>query len=301
MRPRTICDHDAAANVQTRGIGGSATSFRTASSVWQFRTSAPPRHRATELEILERPSLNKRKRRGVHATSWRGQTALGFEVGKATAHGLRNDALHHPFQRDSPSEETVDAYDTALSEMRAVDSVGGSGAFLITALRFLIEKWATPRAMRRDRFDAKMARDDDGVIRDIFRRNICGVDINAASVEIATLALWLHTARGDEPLSGLDDHIQEGKSLIGPEFYDGLAPYTDKERERINAFDWQAAFPEVLEDDGFEAVIGNPPYVKLQNFRKFLARSPVEGGSYASTEAGNFDLFLPFIERAPYC
>ena len=71
-----------------------------------------------------------------------------------------------------------------------------------------------------------MADDDwtDDAIRDILRRNLYGVDINPASVEITKLALWLHTARSDKPMSSLDDHIRDGNSLIGPEFYSGLVP-----------------------------------------------------------------------------
>jgi len=71
-----------------------------------------------------------------------------------------------------------------------------------------------------------MADDDwtDDAIRDILRRNLYGVDINPASVEITKLALWLHTARSVKPLSSLDDHIRDGNSLIGPEFCSGLAP-----------------------------------------------------------------------------
>lgn len=98
--------------------------------------------------------------------------------------------------------------------------------------------------------------------------------------------------------------IRDGNSLIGPEFYSGLAPYNDDERERINAFDWQAAFPGVFARGGFDCVVGNPPYVKLQNFRKvhadmaaFLSRDPGQGGAYASTQTGNFDLYLPFVEK----
>ena len=64
----------------------------------------------------------------------------------------------------------------------------------------------------------------DDTIREILRRNLYGVDINPASVEITKLALWLHTARSDKPLSSLNDHIRDGNSLIGPEFYNGLAP-----------------------------------------------------------------------------
>jgi Eco57I restriction-modification methylase len=50
----------------------------------------------------------------------------------------------------------------------------------------------------------------------------------------------------------------------------------------------------------------NPPYVKLQNFKKvypetadYLRNSTAKGGvpRYASCQTGNFDLYLPFIER----
>ena len=205
-----------------------------------------------------------------------------------------------------PSEAALDAFEDALTELRVVDPACGSGAFLITALRFLLEEWRSLRGLRQQVSRNYMVREgfEDQVVRDLLRRNIYGVDINPASVEIAKLALWLHTARGDRQLSSLDEHIREGNSLIGPEFYEGLAPYDDSERERVNAFDWQTAFPEVFAQGGFDAVVGNPPYVKLQNFRPvhgdmtaFLQRSLEEGGMYASTQTGNFDLYLPFIEK----
>ena len=142
-------------------------------------------------------------------------------------------------------------------------------------------------------------------IRDILQRNLYGVDINPASVEISKLALWLHTARSDRPLSSLDGQIRVGNSLIGPDFFERtLAAYDEEERERINAFDWQHAFPNVFERGGFDCVVGNPPYVKLQNFRKYhadmaahLARAPEHGGEYRSTQTGNFDIYLAFIEK----
>ena len=191
-----------------------------------------------------------------------------------------------------------------LHEVKIVDPACGSGAFLITTLRFLLDEWKALRDLRRTLFNEVTIREEDVVIAEILSRNIYGVDINAASVEIAKLALWLHTARGNRPLSSLDEHIVEGNSLIGPDFYHGLAPYSEDELERINAFNWQEAFPEVFERGGFDSVVGNPPYVKLQNFRKvhsdmatYLARRLDEGGLFRSTQTGNFDLYLPFIEK----
>ena len=44
-----------------------------------------------------------------------------------------------------------------------------------------------------------------------------------------------------------------------------MALYEDEEEERlkINAFDWDGkdGFPEIMKNGGFDAVIGNPPYV----------------------------------------
>jgi hypothetical protein len=60
----------------------------------------------------------------------------------------------------------------------------------------------------------------DNEIREVLEKNIFGVDINPASVEIARLALWLHTAKSDQPLSNLDSNIVEGNSLVSSEIYE---------------------------------------------------------------------------------
>ena len=269
----------------------------------------------TELEILEaeadeRPSVNalsKRKRDGVYYTpEWVVERIVVETIGRRLSDLKRACGWPEPDEDRLPDEAALDAYESELREVRVVDPACGSGAFLITSLRFLLEEWRSLRSLRKqvNRNFAVPERIEDEDVRDLLSRNIYGVDINPASVEITKLTLWLHTARGDRPLSSLDDHIREGNSLIGPEFYEGLAPYDANERERINAFDWQAAFPEVFERGGFDAVVGNPPYVKLQNFRRvhsdmaeFLRRPMSEGGQYASTQTGNFDLYLPFIEK----
>lgn len=271
----------------------------------------------TELEILEaeedgRKSINKeskRKRDGVYYTpEWVVERIVDETVGRRLA-DLKGSCGWPSEKKDKlPKLEAIEAYETKLREIRIVDPACGSGAFLITTLAFLLDEWKTLRDLRRQfaRTDARAREEDwpDYKIREILRHNLYGVDINPASVEITKLALWLHTARSDKPLSSLDDHIRDGNSLIGPEFYTGLAPYTDEEKERVNAFDWQSAFPGVFERGGFDVVVGNPPYVKLQNFRKVhadmarhLTRDPNDGGVYHSTQTGNFDLYLPFIEK----
>ena len=268
----------------------------------------------TELEILEaeedgRKSINKeskRKRDGVYYTpEWVVERIVDETVGRRLTDLKAQCGWPSDKQDKLPTKEAIDAYEAGLRDIRIVDPACGSGAFLITTLAYLLNEWKVLRDLRRQ-IGQTMASEDwtDDAISDILRRNLYGVDINPSSVEITKLALWLHTARSDRSLSSLDEHIRDGNSLIGPEFYSGLAPYNDDERERINAFDWQAAFPDVFARGGFDCVVGNPPYVKLQNFRKvhadmaaFLSRGRAQGGAYASTQTGNFDLYLPFVEK----
>ena len=269
----------------------------------------------TELEILEaeadgRPSVNKegkRKRDGVYYTpEWVVERIVSETVGSRIIDLKSKCGWPAIGSNKLPSEEAIKAFEEEFKKLKIVDPACGSGAFLITVLRFLVDEWRATQEVRKQVSKDFTTREGevDSLIRDILRENIYGVDINPASVELTKLALWLHTARGDKPLSSLDTHIREGNSLIDKSFYTGLLPYDAEEQERINAFDWWAAFPEVSERGGFDAVVGNPPYVKLQNFRKvhadmagFLKTDRVGNKTYASTQTGNFDLYLPFIEK----
>ncbi len=192
-----------------------------------------------------------------------------------------------------------------MKVIRVVDPACGAGAFLISAFRRLLaERIAAARDVERAG-GTRGAIDEAPLIADILRDNIHGVDINPASVEIAKLALWLHSARASTPLSSLERTIRIGNSLVGDDFWSGRRKTAEAE-ERVRSFDWRAAFPEVWpagRDGGFDIVLGNPPYVKLQNLMKVdpdvVAYLTAARGddTYRSTQTGNFDLYLPFIEK----
>jgi hypothetical protein len=66
----------------------------------------------------------------------------------------------------------------------------------------------------------------------------------------------------ERALPDLGSNIKCGNSLIGPDFYQGkqMDLLDQEEMYRINPFDWQKEFPEIMKPGGFDAVIGNPPY-----------------------------------------
>jgi len=209
-------------------------------------------------------------------------------------------------EHGSPSRGAADDYWDRLRGITVVDPACGSGAFLITALRYLTDEFRQVLSVRYDLGYDTQRTDDAAITRMILENNLHGVDINPLSVEIAQLSLWLHTARAREPLSSFDDTIQVGNSLVTPHLYDRRGPEElgPASRERIAAFDWEAAFPRVFSRGGFDVVVGNPPYVKLQNFGRVYSETAHYlrygvGGEieYRSTQTGNFDLYLPFIEK----
>ena len=63
------------------------------------------------------------------------------------------------------------------------------------------------------------------------------------------LTLWLKTAKQNQTLASLADNIKCGNSIV-----------TDPEIAGKYAFNWQAEFPQVFANGGFDIIIGNPPY-----------------------------------------
>lgn len=264
-------------------------------------------YREGELEGRETiASLSKRKRDGVYYTPEPVVNYLVEQTLEPWFADAKTSCGYPPPEGGTPTAEAAGAYVERLKTVRIVDPACGSGAFLISAFRQLLaERIVAERDVERARGSTALAVDETPLIADILRDNIYGVDINPASVEIAKLALWLHTARAAAPLSSLQHTIRIGNSLVSEDFWAGRQRTPDAE-ERVRSFEWRAAFPEVWPNDpegGFDIVLGNPPYVKLQNLMKVdpdvVAYLQAQRGAdtYASTQTGNFDIYLPFIEK----
>ncbi len=158
----------------------------------------------------------------------------------------------------------------------------------------------------------------------ILLNNIYGVDIDPQAVEVTKLSLLLKVLEHESAetlgstlrlfheraLPDLADNIKCGNSLIGPDFYDGkqLDMFDDETRYRINVFDWQHEFPDAFTpspskaegrgegETGFDAVIGNPPYVLLQTLGSPTVFSYL-GSAYAAAKY-KIDTYHLFAEKS---
>ena len=206
-------------------------------------------------------------------------------------------------------------------KLRILDPACGSGSFLIGAYQYLLDwhrdiyiedgaekhaKGKNPKLYQRIRNEWRLTTAER---KRILLNNIYGVDIDPQAVEVTKLSLLLKVLEGESDqtikssfklfheraLPDLGNNIKCGNSLIGPDYYEGKqTSFLDtEERERVNAFDWEKEFPEIFQAGGFDAVIGNPPYIRQEmigDFKEYFQQ-------HYKVYNGVADIYVYFIER----
>ena len=187
-----------------------------------------------------------------------------------------------------------------IEKIRVLDPACGSGSFLIKSFDILNEYW---KEKDKDYAQAQLDTTGQGTTftrkAKILHNNIFGVDLDKQAVEIAQLNLLLKIAEKGHRLPLLQQNIKCGNSLIDDE---GIAG--DK------AFYWEEEFKEIMDEGGFDVVIGNPPYVRphkmdkkdkeffWKNLKTFKAKSDLyscfmEKGINLLREGGLFSFIVP--------
>ncbi len=167
-----------------------------------------------------------------------------------------------PVPADGPARERAVAHlaehdpAEAILALKVCDPAMGSGHFLVTLVDFLadrvigamaeaeaaVEGYVSPLAGRiqaiRERIVANAEErnwaidrdrlDDRHIVRRmVLKRCVYGVDKNPMAVELAKVALWLHTFTVGAPLSFLDHHLRCGDSLFGAWARSGIDKATE--------------------------------------------------------------------------
>ena len=170
-----------------------------------------------------------------------------------------------------------------INQIRILDPACGSGSFLIKAYDYLLDYRKTKEGS-----ESQTLLDFQEAVTftrktQIVKENIFGVDLDPKAVEIAQLNLLMKIAEFKERLPTLKSNIQVGNSLISDEGYSQ------------RAFDWNTRFKKIVVDEGgFDVIIGNPPYIRIQT----LDKKEVDyfNRNYESPQQ-NYDIYILFIER----
>jgi len=213
-----------------------------------------------------------------------------------------------------------------LQQFTVADTCCGSGIFLLGAYEFLLNhhlNWYVEHD--RDEHIGRTIYEATGgqwrltfqEKRRILLQSIRGVDIDPNAVEVTRFSLLLRLIE-DETAAGLQAYertarqpvlpdlspvVRHGNSLVSHEELARFAPDADADLvRRVCPFTWEREFPAEMRQGGFDVIVGNPPYIRIQNM---VAYSPEEVGLYQGAASpyttgrnDNFDKYALFIERA---
>ena len=166
-----------------------------------------------------------------------------------------------------------------ISEFSVLDPACGDGAFLLEALRLLVDQ-----ARKRGESHTSLRSLAD---------TIHGVDVDPQAVDQCRHNL---TKAAEEMLGYPVDfsrRILLGNSLIQED--DDAKSLFGNELSGWKPLNWYQAFPWAMREGGFDIIIGNPPFIGNKaippKFKEYLRRR-------FGTVESQFDILVPFMERA---
>ncbi len=179
-------------------------------------------------------------------------------------------------------------------DLKIADICCGSGTFLISAYDYILSE-ITKRIDLGDTVSCDMIAENVEVEtklslrgkRKILEKMLYGVDINPYAVEVTKFSLLLKILEDENEatvntyiskyssgaLPNLKANIKCGNSLVDNLFF-SFMPDAVKDSAllyKVKPFEWATEFPKLFPLGGFDAIIGNPPYVRIQNMKKYIS------------------------------
>ena len=248
----------------------------------------------------------------------------------ATTAQKSKETTAYRFKASESVRDYAPKIDAALAAIKICDPAIGSGAFPVGMMNEIVRSRAalTP-------FLTGEARTPYDFKRHAIQESLYGVDIDESAVDIAKLRLWLSLVVDEDdfgtikPLPNLEYKIVTGNSLLGVEEtifnneafeklerlqHDYLNETRSSQKRSLKSqiealikeltndserFDFKIYFSEVFrQKGGFDVVIGNPPYIRIQELKK-SAPGQVKffKDNYASASKGNYDIYVVFVEK----
>ncbi|MDQ8015168.1 MAG: N-6 DNA methylase [Flavobacterium nitrogenifigens] len=177
-----------------------------------------------------------------------------FELAIPSADKVVNGAVYTPdYIKSFIVDSSIIKLSRPLDRILCADISCGCGAFLYT-------------------FANKLKAETGKSFDKIFKNNVFGLDINKSSINRAKILLSLLAISAGEDLEEFKFNLHTGNALD---------------------FDWKAKEKKVGKNQGFDLIIGNPPYVRAKNI-DFASKLLLP--KWKVTKSGNPDLYIPFFE-----
>lgn len=177
-----------------------------------------------------------------------------FELAIPSGEKVINGAVYTPnYIKNFIVEHAFGKIQKSKETVLAADISCGCGAFLFTVAN-------------------KLKVETEKSFHQIFKDNIFGLDISSSSIKRTEILLTLLALSKGEDLKAFDFNLHCNNAL---------------------SFDWFKNEEIVKTNNGFDLIIGNPPYVRAKNMdetsKKLLS-------NWTVTQSGNTDLYIPFFE-----
>ena len=200
-----------------------------------------------------------------------------------------------------------------IAEMTFADIACGSGSFLIEVYNQLLDYHIRYYNANPDKQKETDVFEREGKLhltlkkkKEILINNVYGVDIDFQATEVTQLSLYLrlledvtmHDAHQfgmfkETILPDLRKNIINGNSLIGRDIIEGQL-FADVDENKLKPMNFEDAFPKAMKRGGFDAVVGNPPYVRQEMLSDMKGYFAKKFRSYSKTA----DLYVYFYEKA---